>query len=101
MLARIVLVGLLAACVGCGRTSSSGPTTPESGSPAAATDEAQLTAALAELTQVVRRYAAEQRRAPKTLEELVTAGYLSQVPTPPPGKQFAINSKLEVYLTKK
>ena len=100
MLARIVLIGLLATWVGCGRTSSSGPATPESGPAAATADETQITAALAELTQVVRRYAAEQRRAPKTLEELVAAGYLSRVPEPPAGKKFAINAKLEVYLAK-
>ena len=92
------MVALLVTWVGCGKPSSSGP--PESGAPATA-DEAQITAVLAELTQVVRRYAAEQRRAPKTLEELVAAGYLSQVPEAPAGKRFAINQKLEVYLAKK
>jgi hypothetical protein len=35
---------------------------------------------------------------PKTLEELVAAGYLSQVPQPPPGKRFAIDKKLQVNL---
>jgi hypothetical protein len=50
---------------------------------------------------VVRRFAAEQRKAPKTLDELVAAGYLSQVPEAPAGKQFAINQKLEVYLAKR
>jgi len=96
MLARIVLAALLATWLGCGKSSSSRPATRE---PATA-GEAELTGALAELTQVVRRYAAEQRRAPKTLDELVVAGYLSQVPKPPAGKQFAINEKLEVCLAK-
>jgi hypothetical protein len=97
MLARIVLIGLVATGAGCGKPSSSAPPTPEP-LPQAAADEAELTAALGELTQVVRRFAAEQRRAPKTLDELVAQGYLSRVPEPPAGKKFAINKKLEVYL---
>ena len=99
MLARIVLIGLLATAAGCGKPSSSVPPTPAPLPQAAAAEEAELTAALGELTQVVRRFAAEQRRAPKTLDELVAQGYLSRVPKPPAGKKFAINKKLEVYLT--
>jgi len=93
----MVLACLLATWVGCGKPSSSTPAKPD---PAAA-GEAELTTVLTELTQVVRRYAAEQRRAPKTLDELVTAGYLSQLPEAPTGKKFAINPKLEVYLAKR
>jgi hypothetical protein len=54
---------------------------------------------LGELTQLVRNYGAEQRQAPHSLDELVTKGYLSSVPPAPKGKRFAINKKLEVYLT--
>ncbi|MSU63349.1 MAG: hypothetical protein EXS31_13295 [Pedosphaera sp.] len=57
-----------------------------------------IAAILDELTQVVRRYGAEQQRVPKTLEEVVAAGYLSRVPLPPAGKRFAINKNLQVYL---
>lgn len=53
---------------------------------------------LFELTQAVRRYGLEQRRAPKTLEEVAAAGYLKALPEAPQGKKFAINSKLEVYI---
>ncbi len=94
MLARIVLVVLLATWIGCGKNSSGGGA--KDGA-AASPQEAQL----AELTQLVRRYAAEQRHAPKTLDELVTAGYLSQLPEAPAGKKFAISPKLEVYLVKR
>ena len=96
MFKRVVLIGLLVTWVGCGKPSSSAP----AGKDAAAAAEAERATALAELTQVVRRFAAEQRRAPKSLEELVTAGYLSQVPEAPAGKRFAISEKLEVYLAK-
>ena len=64
------------------------------------TDEARISALLSELTQTVRRYAAEQRRVPKTVAELVDNGYLTAVPDAPPGKRFAINKNLQVYLAK-
>jgi len=57
-----------------------------------------MAATLVELTQVVRKYGMEQQRAPKTWEELVAKGYLSQVPQAPAGKKFAITKKLEVNL---
>ena len=47
---------------------------------------------------MVRKYGAEQRRVPKTLEELVASNYLSRVPQAPSGKKFAINKNLQVYL---
>ena len=57
-----------------------------------------MAATIAELTQSVRKFAAEQRQAPKTLEELVAKGYLDRVPAVPKGKRYAINKNLEVYL---
>jgi competence protein ComGC len=57
-----------------------------------------MAAVLSELTQVVRKYSVEQRRAPKSFDELVAAGYLSRVPEGPSGKKFAINKSLQVYL---
>ena len=65
-----------------------------------ATDEANLADVLKELTQVVRRFGAEQRRVPKSFEELVAHGYLSRVPPAPAGKRFAIDKNLQVYLAK-
>ena len=53
---------------------------------------------LNELTQVVRKYSVEQRRAPKSFDEIVGAGYLDRVPEAPSGKRFAINKNLQVYL---
>ena len=57
-------------------------------------DPSQLVA----LTQAVRKYGAEQRQAPQTLEEVVAKGYLDQTPSPPPGKRFLINKQLEVVV---
>lgn len=113
MASRLLLVCLLWAWAGCGKqpASSSPPeriadsANPTQGLEAvsapragAASDEAEVAAALAGLTQLVRRFGAEQRRVPKTLDELVAHGYVGQVPPAPAGKRFAINKNLEVYL---
>ena len=64
MLARVLMAFLAVLLVGCGK--------PGAGSAATgAPDQAQIDAGLNELTQAVRKYAAEQRRAPKALDELV------------------------------
>jgi hypothetical protein len=92
----------------CGKKPSTA-TTPDN-TPAAATAPAGAdgnTAAAAEtdysktldrLTQAVRKYAAETRSVPKSLNELVAAGYLPEIPTPPAGKQFVIDDQLRVRL---
>jgi hypothetical protein len=55
-------------------------------------------AVLGQLTTALRRYAAEQRRVPKTFEEFAATGVV-QFPAPPAGKKFAIDpSRLEVVL---
>jgi hypothetical protein len=89
--------------VGCGKQSGELQTTKVPGTNAsennsASNSEADVTAQLAQLTQTVRKYGVEQRRAPKNLDELVAAGYLSSIPLAPSGKKFAINKNLEVYL---
>lgn len=112
----LLLIGSIACLVGCGKPSATSPTPAETASqveespsaprrgddrtpPAAAgASESELATALSELTQAVRRYAMEQRRAPKSLDELVQQGYLERVPQAPPGKAFAIDKKLQVYL---
>jgi hypothetical protein len=56
-------------------------------------------AAAAELTQALRKYSMENRRVPKTVEELISAGYIKALPTPPQGKKFVIDTKrVEVKL---
>jgi DNA-binding IclR family transcriptional regulator len=54
---------------------------------------------MAQLTQLVRRFGMEQRQAPRSLNDLVAAGYLAGVPVAPAGKQFVIDAKsLQVLL---
>lgn len=90
------MVAILLACLGgCGRHHA--PSTSGSAE-AARAGEDPTPAVLAELTQLVRKYGAEQRQAPNGLDDLVTKGYLTSVPPAPNGKRFAINKRLEVYL---
>lgn len=82
---------------GCDRTSPPPPAEVSSAAPAGETAPdpggADLAPVLAELTQQVRKFSFEQKRAPASLNELVTAGYLSAVPQAPDGKAFAIDPK--------
>jgi hypothetical protein len=87
-------LGLLVGCGGQKAPSSSPAESPE----AATAREAELSALLNGLTQAVRKYAVEQRRAPKSLEELTAQGYLSALPPAPAGKKFAITPDLKVHL---
>src|SRR5262245_61331940 len=115
MSARLLMACLLATWIGCGKRPTSSPPPPEpaaardvaptnpstgENAPAAMTpvDEAEIAAVLNGLTQAVRKYSVEQRRVPKTLEEVAANGYLSRVPQAPAGKKFAINKDLQVYL---
>ncbi len=54
---------------------------------------------LDQLTQVLRKYSVENRRVPKSLDEVVAAGYLKEMPPAPAGKKFTIEpKKLQVVL---
>lgn len=60
---------------------------------------ADTTAALGVLTQAVRRFSAENRRVPKSLSEVIIAGYVTSLPKAPAGKKYVLNTKrLEVIL---
>ncbi len=91
MSARFLLVPLMLLLAGCGKSS---PATASTG----ATNSVPIDLVLKELTQAVRKYAVEQRRAPATLDELVAKGYLAAIPSAPAGKKFAINKNLQVNL---
>jgi hypothetical protein len=56
------------------------------------------TATLERLTQALRRYSAEKQRVPKSLEELVSAGYLSELPAAPAGKKYVFDQQLLVTI---
>jgi len=110
MLSRVVLPLLMAVFfTGCGKSpENSRPTSVTTTEPApgektappmtadatlANASEAALNAALAELTQALRKYSFEQQRVPKTIGEVVAAGYLKNMPQAPHGKKFAIDAK--------
>lgn len=82
-------------CLGCGKTSSPPAITSDATNaetPAVAS-EAELSNVLAELTQALRKYSVERRHVPASLNELVAAGYIQNLPQPPPGKTFGIYPK--------
>lgn len=57
------------------------------------------TAVLAQLTQALRKFSAEQRRVPQSFSEVIGAGYVGSMPAAPAGKKFAVDRKhLEVVL---
>ena len=61
--------------------------------------EADASAMLTRLTEVVRRYSVEHRRVPQSLDEVVAAKYLTGLPAAPAGKKFVIDKKtLQVSL---
>lgn len=78
-----------------GDATAAAPSAPASGS------QADLTAALGELTQALRKFSFEQRRVPKDISEVISAGYVKNVPQPPAGKKFGIDAKsVSVILVK-
>jgi hypothetical protein len=109
----LALIGLMLV-VGCGEKPSGTP--PQEPAPTAASappatpgakhdatnatsPEADMATILDALTQSLRKFSAEKQRVPKSLQELVAAGYLPALPTAPAGKQFVINEKrVEVIL---
>jgi len=67
---------------------------------AGATDS-ESAAALGELTQALRKYSFEHHRLPKAFSEVVAAGYVKNMPQPPPGRKFEIDPKtIQVVLVK-
>jgi len=113
MLSRLVLPSLMAVLfTGCGKSPESSRPAPVSATapaqdakPAPGAEqtaaavapsdasEAALNAALMELTQAVRKYSFEHQRVPKTVGEVVAAGYVKNMPQAPPGKKFEIDAK--------
>ena len=81
--------------IGCGKNSAPPPAAyaATNAGTSAVASEAGLAPVLAELTQALRKFSVEQRRVPASLNELVAAGYIKNLPQPPPGKAFKIDSK--------
>lgn len=64
-----------------------------------AAGSSELSATLSALTQAVRKYSAEKQRLPLSLDEVLAAGYVKNMPNAPPGKKFVFNPKrVEVIL---
>ncbi|MEI2731105.1 MAG: hypothetical protein V9G08_03700 [Dermatophilaceae bacterium] len=59
------------------------------GAVGAAQRQAAKTVDLTSLTQAVQAFQAGEERLPKSLQELVTEGYLPRLPAPPKGMQWA------------
>lgn len=58
--------------------------------------------AIDQMTQALRKYGAEKQRVPKSLEEVVAAGYLRAIPAAPPGQKYSFDPKmLKVTLVKR
>jgi hypothetical protein len=76
---------------------SASPQTPTAAASTAAV-ESDPSKTLDRLTQAVRKYAAETRSEPKSLNDLVAAGYLSELPEAPAGKKYVIDGSLRVQL---
>ncbi len=86
---------------GCGRKPSNDiPNSPASTEVSDVThpDSQAMDQVLAELTQTVRKYAMEKQTVPRSLDELVAAGYLRGLPALPAGKTFGISKDLKVHL---
>ena len=116
VIALTLVFTLLLGAPGCGKSPESakpaaGAPSPAQAAPAAETappsdvtpivvsDNGDTAAALAQLTQAVRKYSFEHRKVPKTLEEVTSAGYVTAVPQPPAGKKFSFDpKKMEVVL---
>ncbi len=48
---------------------------------------------LEEMSYAVQAWFTSRGAAPKSLEELVKAGFIKKLPTPPPGQQFALDTQ--------
>jgi hypothetical protein len=98
-----VIFAVSVAMAGCSKSTSQGPpvSAPNISSASAgangAADETAKT--VARLTQALRKYSAEHQRVPKSLNELVAEGYLSEMPAAPPGKAFTFDEQLRVTVT--
>jgi predicted small lipoprotein YifL len=61
--------------------------------PIVVADGADNAAVLNTLTQALRKYSFEHNRVPKSFSEVIAAGYVKNLPSPPAGKQYGIDAK--------
>ena len=86
---RLLLVCLLcvAALSACRKKPTTAPVAPVV--EAASLKEPTLT----ELNEAVQAWFTSRGQAPKSLEELAKARFISKVPTPPPGREYVIDAQ--------
>lgn len=81
---------------GCKRKKQAEPTPLPATLPSTATTPEQ---SVAEINKALELWIFQRNQPPKDLNELVTAGYLQSLPTPPAGKKFAFDPvKMRVQL---
>ena len=78
---------------------SSGILTDYVGANIQARDSAERTTSLAGLNQTIRQFQTMEDRFPETLEELVTEGYLTELPSPPRRQKFEYDAETGIVTT--
>lgn len=51
-----------------------------------------------QMTEALLKFNRDKKRAPTDWQELVTTGYLKQIPTAPPGKRYVFDRSLNVRM---
>ena len=51
-----------------------------------------------QLSEALLKFNRDKKRGPKNWEELISTGYLKQMPTPPPGKAYVFDRSLNVLM---
>lgn len=95
---RLLVVGLLGfgLLTGCKRKQKSEPPALPTPLPSTATTPEE---AVAEVDRALELWTFKRGQPPKDLNELVTAGFLQRLPTPPAGKRFVLDAaKMRVHL---
>lgn len=89
------LLAVAVSLVACGKSPS--PPVPTPTAVADPADAREMT--IDEMTAALEAWFTSRGSAPKNLEEMVKAGFIKKLPTPPAGKEFAIDAKnLKVVL---
>lgn len=51
-----------------------------------------------QMSEALLKFRRDKQRGPKNWEELIAAGYLKQMPSPPPGKRYTFDRSLNVQM---